>query len=209
VTFSVERQLVNGVWETHVVDESGGGGSLPPGGTTGEVLTKVSDADGDADWEAGGGTDPSTLLRGVFAEPGFGTSIANGGIADLSWDDQGFAGGPVLDLSGEIGDPGSPTHPAVLTAGVYTITAEVEPFADLTVDGFFTVLIYMDTDGDSPGPVEIDSRLATVAQGSPHVSVSVTWYLAEGATFRLDVRNRDGAAERAFGITIAYVQQVA
>lgn len=35
------------------------GGSLPVGGSTGEVLTKASDADGDADWEAGGGSLPS------------------------------------------------------------------------------------------------------------------------------------------------------
>jgi hypothetical protein len=157
----------------------------------------------------GGGSQPDALLRGVFAEPGFGTSIANGATAELSWGDEGFAGGAVVDLSGVPGDPGSPTHPAVLAAGVYTISLEVEPFADLTVDGFFIVRLYMDADGESPGPVEIDSRLATAAQGSPHVAVSATWYLAEGATFKLIVLNRDGAAERAFGITIAYVQQIA
>lgn len=41
------------------VPTPGGGGSLPDGGTTGQTLTKVSDADGDADWEdpAGGGGD--------------------------------------------------------------------------------------------------------------------------------------------------------
>jgi hypothetical protein len=31
--------------------DSGGGAGLPPGGTDGQVLTKVSSADGDADWE--------------------------------------------------------------------------------------------------------------------------------------------------------------
>jgi hypothetical protein len=35
---------------------SGGGGSLPPGGSTGEVLTKQSGADGDADWQVVAGT---------------------------------------------------------------------------------------------------------------------------------------------------------
>ena len=30
----------------------GSGGSLPPGGTEGQVLTKQSSTDGDADWEA-------------------------------------------------------------------------------------------------------------------------------------------------------------
>lgn len=41
------------------VPTPGGGGSLPDGGTTGQTLTKASDADGDADWEdpSGGGGD--------------------------------------------------------------------------------------------------------------------------------------------------------
>ena len=34
-----------------VVTGGGGGGSLPNGGTTGQVLTKQSATDGDADWE--------------------------------------------------------------------------------------------------------------------------------------------------------------
>lgn len=38
-----------------------GGGALPPGGATGRVLTKKSNADGDADWEAAGG-DPSAAI---------------------------------------------------------------------------------------------------------------------------------------------------
>lgn len=48
----------------------GAGGSLPAGGTTGQVLTKASNADGDADWEASGGSVPSNVRRldlGVLA----------------------------------------------------------------------------------------------------------------------------------------------
>lgn len=39
----------------------GGGGSLPPGGITGQVLTKASATDGDANWQTpalGGGGSP-------------------------------------------------------------------------------------------------------------------------------------------------------
>lgn len=39
------------------------GGALPAGGDTGQVLTKASGADGDADWETGGGSQPMTLMR--------------------------------------------------------------------------------------------------------------------------------------------------
>jgi hypothetical protein len=35
-----------------LIGSSGGGGSLPNGGTEGQVLTKQSNADGDAAWES-------------------------------------------------------------------------------------------------------------------------------------------------------------
>jgi hypothetical protein len=52
---SRERQLIDGVWQWVTASESPGGG-LPAGGSTGEVLTKESNADGDAGWEPGGGS---------------------------------------------------------------------------------------------------------------------------------------------------------
>lgn len=56
---SVGQALVkqaDGSWQGQTLS-SGGGGSLPAGGTTGQVLTKVSDTDGDAGWAtpSGGG----------------------------------------------------------------------------------------------------------------------------------------------------------
>lgn len=51
----------------------GGGGSLPPGGTTGQVLTKQSATDGDADWETpsggGGGGSYSPAWPLAFTPP--------------------------------------------------------------------------------------------------------------------------------------------
>lgn len=46
---------------TQYAGGGGGGSSLPTGGTTGQVLTKQSSADGDADWEtpSGGSGIPS------------------------------------------------------------------------------------------------------------------------------------------------------
>lgn len=53
-------------------DGTGGGGSLPVGGTTGQVLTKISDTDGDAGWATltggGGGADPA-VLRAIKTTP--------------------------------------------------------------------------------------------------------------------------------------------
>lgn len=81
-----------------------GGGSLPAGGSTGEVLTKQSNADGDADWEpsAGGSSDPYNLLSDpgalaadefddasvdaawVLTQPGSGTITASEGNHKLA-----------------------------------------------------------------------------------------------------------------------------
>ncbi len=44
------------VRDIQAVRVSEGGGSLPSGGSTGEVLTKESNADGDVGWEASGGS---------------------------------------------------------------------------------------------------------------------------------------------------------
>jgi hypothetical protein len=57
----VERAGVAHKTTAGEVGALGGGGSLPVGGTTGQVLTKASAADGDADWQtptAGGAYNP-------------------------------------------------------------------------------------------------------------------------------------------------------
>ncbi len=63
----------------------GGGGSLPAGGTTGQVLTKVSDADGAADWQdapAGGGELPFKVATIDF-QGGRQTTLSDAEIAAL------------------------------------------------------------------------------------------------------------------------------
>lgn len=84
MTRSIERRLVNGVWTTVDVDETSGGG-LPSGGSTGEVLTKESNADGDVGWEAGGGSQPWTehdlsALEADWTSDGVGTWTFVGGV---------------------------------------------------------------------------------------------------------------------------------
>lgn len=53
---------------------SGGGGSVPDGGTTGQVLTKLSSTNGDADWAPGTpgptGADGATGAQGPQGDPG-------------------------------------------------------------------------------------------------------------------------------------------
>ncbi len=58
---------VRDIEAVRVSEGGGGGGGLPSGGSTGEVLTKESNADGDVGWEAGGGSQPLRMVTVTFA----------------------------------------------------------------------------------------------------------------------------------------------
>lgn len=93
-----------------------GGGSLPTGGSTGEVLTKQSNADGDADWDApatGGSGVPAGGLTGEVLRK---TSDADG-AAD--WDDLTPADIGAVPTSRTVN-----THP--LTADVVVTNTDVK-----------------------------------------------------------------------------------
>lgn len=71
-----------------------GGGGLPPGGSTGQILAKVSGTDYDADWidnEGGGGTAEALELRGLIVNkesfPNLTGFTVNGGTASASGGD--------------------------------------------------------------------------------------------------------------------------
>jgi hypothetical protein len=88
---TITATTVQGAIEEVAAEAGGGGGSLPAGGTTGQVLTKQSGTDGDADWETpsaggGGGTDPTTTIGDIIYKAGIPESInyaasANGATA--------------------------------------------------------------------------------------------------------------------------------
>jgi hypothetical protein len=67
-------RLVNGL-------ASGTPASLPPGGTAGQVLTKQSATDGDADWAAASG---SVSWADVTGKPAFAAVATSGAYTDLS-----------------------------------------------------------------------------------------------------------------------------
>lgn len=59
--------------------EAGGGTGVPPGGTTGQVLTKLSATDGDADWEdpSGGGGGDGTSSYELIETKTLGANVAS------------------------------------------------------------------------------------------------------------------------------------
>lgn len=97
----VERYWDGTVWVT----ASGGGTSLPPGGSPGQVLMKQSAADGDALWK------PKDAYVGIAAPP----STPNSG--DLWWDSDEVAMGTTLPLGVVDGGTGA-TSPATARASL-------------------------------------------------------------------------------------------
>lgn len=136
------------------VFEAGGGGSgVPDGGTTGQVLTKISDADGDADWAdsagGGGGGGSSDLYR-------FGSFFTTMPAADevvmlhVATDDFSLP----ADLAGSVFKVGTnPSGTVVLT--LYLNDDEIGT-ASITAGGVVTL------DGDG-GDVVAGDLLALVA----------------------------------------------
>ena len=92
----IERRRVGGVWSTVLRSEDdAGGGGVPNGGTTAQVLQKLSATDGDADWES---------------LPFVGTDPPDGPVDGQLWwdtdDDTPFAGAAVTVQTGDpSGDP--------------------------------------------------------------------------------------------------------
>lgn len=72
IKFELEETELNGEIENLIPSSSGG--SLPSGGTTGQVLTKNSNADGDAGWKDSSGA--------AFSDDGSGNISVNGASAN-------------------------------------------------------------------------------------------------------------------------------
>lgn len=63
----------------------GGGTGVPAGGTTGQVLTKSSNADGDYDWATPGGGGDTSLFFGNFEDNGSSLTLISGTSNIATW----------------------------------------------------------------------------------------------------------------------------
>lgn len=90
---------------------------VPPGGTTGQVLTKIDGTDFNDDWEtpsAGSGS------SGFYAGGNSATSVPSSTFhTDLEW--------PTLALGTALLNLSTPTAPTVLTDGTYMFQAVIDP----------------------------------------------------------------------------------
>ena len=87
---TIGKQQVYGFIRQAIADGTITAGSLPPGGTTGQVLRKQSNADGDADWETIGGTGiVETIVAGTGitvddTDPANPIISATGGVSGIA-----------------------------------------------------------------------------------------------------------------------------
>lgn len=175
---------------------AGGGGSQPAGGTTGQVLEKLSNADGDVGWGDGGGYTPPTEWEQL---QGSNVTIPDGNDASLTWDTK-IAGSDLLDLS-------IPINPVIITAGIYAVTVYAGAGSAMTVGGWWNMFLELDQAGANFVAV-IDQVIATAAVRAPRFTLGLTGYLPAGAQLQVNVHNGDGASDLPFAIQFAQIQRI-
>jgi hypothetical protein len=106
-----------GGWE---YEQQSGGSGVPPGGTDGQVLTKQSDADGDAAWEtvaaSGGGSAVVEPLYASSRRHQAATAIPNSTIVTLPLDTEDYTNGIVWNGADFV----------IPVAGYYQVNASVQ-----------------------------------------------------------------------------------
>lgn len=107
-------------------------GSLPPGGTADQVLTKIDATDGNADWETPSPSGGFPIEDGSYASSGP-TTIATTTFGPLSFDAL-LDGDSLLDIS-------TPTAPTVLADGLFIFSFTVQQTALITTPFQFECLV--------------------------------------------------------------------
>lgn len=148
---------------------------VPPGGTTGQVLTKQSNADFDDIWaDVSGG---SSGLYGGSAN----TTVATATNTNLNWPTHS-SGATLLDLS-------TITIPTVLTDGTYTFDFTVHNNG-VAGGGIVIELAAIGTDGAFTGLAGDD--LVTINAVTVTVGFSLTSFLHAGSTIVLSAEQTSG-----------------
>lgn len=156
------------------------GSGVPPGGTTGQVLTKYSNLDGQANWQtpaSGGGTvGPSEPYYASSRRQGAAVSTTSGVVTTIPWDTEDFTDG------------------IPFSAGVFTIPAT----------GYYQVNARATFDANATGPRNIravvagSASTAGIFQGTPmagsgtSVALSRLLKLTAGDTVTIQVSQTSG-----------------
>lgn len=165
-----------------------GGGSLPAGGTTGQVLTKASNADGDADWETSASAPSGTSLQVTEilvteqatsvaplavtgADDVAGTFTVAGDHAAL------FPAGSYFEVNGSTANDGFyRVISAAFGGGATTVTVETGTFADSTANGTITPSSYVAT---------VDMAAGSLVHAIHAFNLGAGGWAADEATLRI------------------------
>ncbi len=112
-------------------------------------------------------------------------TIANSSLGRLTWDTK-VSGSDLLDLT-------DPELPAVVDAGVYSVTVWVYPTA-LTATGTYLATLILDS-GAQDADTSASSAPSVLGNDTPNVSLSATYYIPAAGVIELQVSNISGASE--------------
>lgn len=164
-----------------------------PAPPLGDVLTSGQSAGGKKITDLANGTNPQDAatvaqvgVRASASYSGSPVTIADNANAALTWTTK-IAGAALLDLS-------TPTAPAVLAAGLYTVSVYVTPNAPMTVAGYCVVSLRFDFGGVGVAVVgESPPAGAANESATPRAAACGAYYLEPGMTLAALLTNRDGA----------------
>lgn len=174
-------------------------GGLPAGGTTGQVLTKESDADGDAGWENGGS---QPVKQTQYFSNAF--SVDPDSTTKINWND----GEPPYPDQPQLLDITDPTEPIFTEDGTYALTVTLVGQEAAGKGAYFYMQIN-DDDDDGGGWVSGIMPLDGVSVGgthqAPQTSAPLTWATTEGQSCYFQVyHNADTALN--FGLEVMIVK---
>lgn len=153
----------------------------------------------DIENEAGGGAAPTA--REEWSNSG--SSIANGDGAWLPWAD---STGPDAVL-----DNTTPTHPTVITAGVYLVSVVVRVGA-MSAGGYYQAGLHMDRTGFNASMYVTSSQAELLAADAGGIiedtALAMAWYCPQGSEVGVFVTNFDGVTPQNFLFPYGHIQRI-
>lgn len=190
------------------LDPNGGAG-VPDGGTTGQVLTKLSDADGDADWaDATGGGGGGSAEYPSFIENAGKVLAVNSGETDVEWVEQTGGGGGIPEapsdglIYGRQNEDWVEVEGPTVSANHQGARIKLDANETVTILNTWTQFRYYVTDYDTNGFVTVGNPNAfVIPEGVRKVRLTASVKLTTGVNNNHIIFRKNGVIVSGLGET--------